>query len=430
MIENDDSFKAVSAGDQITAQKKFGQQFVFMNFARLIFSANDIPPAHANKFAYYRRWMIVPFRQTFSNNPKNGEKQKDPQLVEKLTTPEELSGIFNLFLYGLYQLIERGHYTYSSDVDSAERQYTLQSNSLKAFMDDCITDHDGDNIGKSEFFNEYKIWCEDIQSVKPATPQQVSRRLKKMGYEELRYRSEEGGRPYAWADLKLVKHPSSDKEVMIKLKAQYKYDPEKHPEHIFRDLDFNTLISWPDFCPNFEIALSKFFINGESSQKVVDLVCPNLENEVGTASGDMKFDLKSLCGPTSSIHLSQEELSDQEGETKDKISVLSIERSQAKNSANPGSDTEKPLVLKSDQSGHESESKTREENLSDDKLGYSDTLSSDRPRIMPKSKQQKEPEQFPEVNPVVVTDKDDENTFSDDSGKEVSFNDTSLSEYL
>ncbi len=43
-IENDENFKGLSSGDLLTAQKKFAQPFQFMNYARQIYSVNDIPP--------------------------------------------------------------------------------------------------------------------------------------------------------------------------------------------------------------------------------------------------------------------------------------------------------------------------------------------------------------------------------------------------
>ena len=55
-----------------------------------------------NSYAYYRRWVILPFDRIFE-----GEKE-DTDLISKLTTEEELSGLLNLAQKGLTKLIKEG----------------------------------------------------------------------------------------------------------------------------------------------------------------------------------------------------------------------------------------------------------------------------------------------------------------------------------
>lgn len=81
------TFKMLTGGDRINAERKYQQPFTFVNYAKLHFSANELP---------YR----------FIDNPQSeGEKKRDPHLLKKLTTDEGLSGVLNVALDGLDRLL-------------------------------------------------------------------------------------------------------------------------------------------------------------------------------------------------------------------------------------------------------------------------------------------------------------------------------------
>ena len=98
--------------DPITGEHKFGQPFTFRNYAKLIFSANEIPESDDKSVAFYRRWFDKIFQ-------KGAE---DTKLIKKLTTPEELSGLLNLALIGLKQFIDEGGF---NDKDSEQTRARL-----------------------------------------------------------------------------------------------------------------------------------------------------------------------------------------------------------------------------------------------------------------------------------------------------------------
>jgi P4 family phage/plasmid primase-like protien len=91
------NFKMLVSGDSIRAQNKFKDPFSFRNYAKLIFSANKIPESDDETYAYYRRWLILEFEKIF-------DEDRDTRLIDKLTTPEELSSLLNLALIALKKL--------------------------------------------------------------------------------------------------------------------------------------------------------------------------------------------------------------------------------------------------------------------------------------------------------------------------------------
>ena len=67
-------FKALVTGDEIEAERKFTDPFKFRNVARLVFSANKLPDSSDRTHAFYRRWHVIPFTRTFT------DETRDPDL--------------------------------------------------------------------------------------------------------------------------------------------------------------------------------------------------------------------------------------------------------------------------------------------------------------------------------------------------------------
>ena len=65
---------------------------------------------------------------------------RDPILIDKLTTPEELSGLLNLALIGLKQLCKDGGFKDVS-VERVKEEYDSRANTVQAFLDEkCLVD--------------------------------------------------------------------------------------------------------------------------------------------------------------------------------------------------------------------------------------------------------------------------------------------------
>jgi P4 family phage/plasmid primase-like protien len=86
------TFKRIVGGDIITADRKYRDPLVFRPFARLIFSANELPQASDASEGFYDRWVVIPFNATF-----RGQQDEIPRhiLDAQLAAPEEFSGVLN-----------------------------------------------------------------------------------------------------------------------------------------------------------------------------------------------------------------------------------------------------------------------------------------------------------------------------------------------
>jgi phage/plasmid-associated DNA primase len=87
---------------QLLAERKFTSPFKFVNYAKLIFSSNQIPITPDETDAFFARLIIINFPNQYL-----GDKA-DPYLIEKLTTEQELSGLLEVVLKRLPRVLKNG----------------------------------------------------------------------------------------------------------------------------------------------------------------------------------------------------------------------------------------------------------------------------------------------------------------------------------
>ena len=82
----------------IRIQRKNQRAYDTTLYAKLFFNANKIPESEDMSDAYNRRVIIITFPNRFEG------ALEDKQLITKLTTESEKSGIFNLLMNALRQI--------------------------------------------------------------------------------------------------------------------------------------------------------------------------------------------------------------------------------------------------------------------------------------------------------------------------------------
>ncbi|MFH1697387.1 MAG: phage/plasmid primase, P4 family [Candidatus Diapherotrites archaeon] len=147
------TFKALTGGDSIPAERKFKESFEFVNYSKQIYSANRLPAVKDKTDAFFRRWVLLFFDHKFE-----GEND-DKNMLSKLTTPEEISGAFNWAIEGLKELLAAGDFTSAIPTDELREKYNALSNSLGAFVADCVEPQAGNSISKSDLYSAYSEYC-------------------------------------------------------------------------------------------------------------------------------------------------------------------------------------------------------------------------------------------------------------------------------
>jgi len=150
-------FKMLVGGDTINAQKKFQHPFNFKNYAKLIFSANQIPETQDDTLAFFRRWIIIECNNIFMGDNCN------PHILREIATPEGLSGLLNFALEGLARLLENAGFSTTETMAELRNQYIRRSNSAKAFIEECLeySSNPENYVTTDEMYANYIEFCEN-----------------------------------------------------------------------------------------------------------------------------------------------------------------------------------------------------------------------------------------------------------------------------
>ncbi|AHF80188.1 DNA primase family protein [Thermococcus paralvinellae] len=165
--------KMFTSGDTITAEKKFKNSFEFENRAKFIFAGNVLPRAHDATEAFYRRLLIVILPKRIP------PEKKIPNLDEKIATPEELSGIFNLALVGLALLLHYNGFIYAKSPEEVEKLYEKLSNPVAMFVEELVVRDKDSWIPKDELYEIFVDFCESRKLPK-LTEKAFARELRRL----------------------------------------------------------------------------------------------------------------------------------------------------------------------------------------------------------------------------------------------------------
>ena len=153
-------FKQLVGGDTVGAEIKFGQHLTFANKAKMIFSANKLPKSNDQSIAFFRRWLIIVFPYIFT---EFSDPKVDPTLLEKLVTPQQLSGLLNRALKALNELLDRNRFHSDAPVGVRAEEWQRQSSPIAAFFLDCLLEVDDNQafLTKSEVYQAFVTYCKD-----------------------------------------------------------------------------------------------------------------------------------------------------------------------------------------------------------------------------------------------------------------------------
>lgn len=195
-LKNPGTFKMLTGGDLIRAEKKFQDAFFFKNYAKLIYSANRVPYVEDESAAFFRRWLIVNFPFKFENENAN------LNMLRELTTPEEMSGFLNLLLQKLTKILHDG-FSYTKSTAEIRESYIRASDPLASFVLDCVVQSVEDFEVKDSLYTAYSRYCRErkLPTYDKAVFSKNIRRY--IHVEEFRPKIE-GKRIQAWKGIKLV----------------------------------------------------------------------------------------------------------------------------------------------------------------------------------------------------------------------------------
>lgn len=122
-------FKKLVSREPIDARHLYKSSFIMEDYARLMFNCNELPNDIEHTNAFFRLFLIIPFRVTIK------EEDQDRQLSQKILKTE-LPGVFNWILGGMSRLLTNKAFTSSSIVENEVKMFRRESDSVLCYIDE------------------------------------------------------------------------------------------------------------------------------------------------------------------------------------------------------------------------------------------------------------------------------------------------------
>ena len=171
-LKDTSMFKGLTGRDLITAKRKFLTAITFENYAKFIFACNDLPRVYDLSKGFWDRWVLLEFPfyfaskeewEALSEEERNKLKYKlrDEDIINKIATPEQLSGLLNAFLDGLDRLKTNHKFSSTKGTEEIKNMWIRKSDSFMAFCMDFIEEDYQGYILKKDIRTKFAKYCRE-----------------------------------------------------------------------------------------------------------------------------------------------------------------------------------------------------------------------------------------------------------------------------
>lgn len=155
-IRETGTIKKLFTGNPIMVERKGEHPFELESYAKMIFSANEIPRSYDKTEGFYSRMVFIPFDAHFSAE----DDDYDPNIEDKITEPEALSYLLNMALEGAQDLIASGEFCKPKRVEAVMRDYKTDNSTVLSWVADEEIDIDHIlELPGADLYNEFQVWA-------------------------------------------------------------------------------------------------------------------------------------------------------------------------------------------------------------------------------------------------------------------------------
>lgn len=155
-IDNYSRLKKLISKEGVFADPKGDAGYDMKSRANFIIASNNAPDDDGADEAFYNRFLTI---QAPNRVPP---EEQDRELVDKLTTEEELNWLLKWAIKGWKRLEEQNRFTVERSEYETKKVWTKYGDSIDKFIHDQITRDldEGKNIPSTDVYEAYKLWCE------------------------------------------------------------------------------------------------------------------------------------------------------------------------------------------------------------------------------------------------------------------------------
>jgi putative DNA primase/helicase len=165
-IENTGIYKQLTGRDTVNANRKGRSHIQFVNYAKMIFACNELPMINTLSNAFWLRWVVINFPFKFlpqheidSLEDKTNCFIQNTDIINDITSEEEIQGLLNWALEGLDRVIIKNKFANETSSSVVKKYWLRKSNSVAAFIEDCIEIDYESKLSKQEFRKAYHNYC-------------------------------------------------------------------------------------------------------------------------------------------------------------------------------------------------------------------------------------------------------------------------------
>ena len=153
-MQSVDIIKKAVGEDTLLYEKKGQDPTQFHSYAKLLFSANEMPLNLDDKTnAYYRRLLVLDMNRTIP------ESEKDIMLKDKIYKETDYS--IHMGVAALKQLYADNHFCESCHSRECIEELYRSADSVKAFLDEKVCRQNGKRLKRSDMYKFYTDFCEE-----------------------------------------------------------------------------------------------------------------------------------------------------------------------------------------------------------------------------------------------------------------------------
>jgi putative DNA primase/helicase len=173
---NSGKVKELVGGDTLNARAVFGRNHVqFEPSHMLLLLTNAKPSAPASDYALWKRIYLIPFTQSFVDDPKTpNERMADPYLGDTLKA--EASGILAWLVRGCLAWQREG-LNPPAIVRAATEDYRQDEDTIGRFIDERLVQGKNHSAKAGAAYKAFKGWCEEV-GMHPASGKRFGAEMK------------------------------------------------------------------------------------------------------------------------------------------------------------------------------------------------------------------------------------------------------------
>lgn len=206
-IDNINEMKPLVSGDTINAEFKHKTAHPFRNFAKMFFSANELPVIEEKTFSVLKRIMLTKWEQRFFEkqeyekelenlktiyselNPdqlkqelaRNGVHLMDKQFLKTITSDEnEKRGILNMLLILCKNMMRRDGFFNKQDTEDLKDMWSENSTAIEKYVGECVVENPSEFIEKGRMHTLYTKYCIEITGKPPRANNVFHKQVKKL----------------------------------------------------------------------------------------------------------------------------------------------------------------------------------------------------------------------------------------------------------